>query len=544
MPTQKQHCQRGADTYNCEISAATILRKYSGMTDFILPDQPSKCTWIPGADPKTSPHSKLCSNNLKIKPDILHVIGNTPLVRLNHIPQSLGIKAEILVKCEFFNPGGSVKDRIGYRMIDDAEKKGILKPGFTIIEPTSGNTGIGLAMACAIKGYRCIIVMPEKMSAEKVDTLRCLGAEIIRTPTAASFDSPEGLIAVSQRIAKEIPNSIILDQYRNCGNPLAHYDTTAEEILDQCDGKVDMIVAGAGTGGTISGLGRKIKDKLPSCKVIAADPEGSILAEPAELNKSDVNYYEIEGIGYDFIPTVLDRSVVDKWYKSNDKESLPMARRLIREEGILAGGSSGTALCVGFKAAKELKEGQRCVIILPDGIRNYMSKMVSDHWMEARDFMDYNRHNNDHWWWNMKISSLQLQAPLTVQPTITCQEAIDVMKKEGYDQIPVVDENGGILGMVTMGNLMNRIVNKKAASSDPVEKVLFRQFKKISLDTTLGRLSTIFEKDSFALVVHNQRMYTSGEQAMNREVIIGIASIIDLLNYITTTTDAKTASDE
>lgn len=514
------------------------------MTDFIRPDQPSKCTWRPDASPSSSPHSKEPTKNLKILPDILHAIGNTPLIKLNHIPQSMGIKAEILAKCEFFNPGGSVKDRIGYRMVIDAEKKGILKPGYTIIEPTSGNTGIGLAMAAAIKGYRCIIVMPEKMSDEKVDTLRCLGAEIIRTPTAASFDSPEGLIAVSQRISKEIPNSVILDQYRNPGNPLAHYDTTAEEIIEQCDGKVDMIVAGAGTGGTITGIGRKIKERLPNCLIIAADPEGSILAEPAELNNSDVSFYEVEGIGYDFIPTVLDRSVVDKWYKSNDKESLPMARRLIREEGILSGGSSGTALAVALKAAKELKEGQRCVVILPDGIRNYMSKMVSDHWMEARDLMDFNQHNNGHWWWNMKVSSLKLQAPLTVQPTITCQEAIDVMKKEGYDQIPVVDENGGIVGMVTMGNLMNRIVNKKAEPSDKVEKVLFRQFKKISLDTTLGKLSRIFEKDSFALVTHNQRMYSSGASAKNREVIIGIVSIIDLLNYITSTENFELPSDK
>ncbi|GLV46443.1 Cystathionine beta-synthase [Carabus blaptoides fortunei] len=221
-----------------------------------------------------------------------------------------------------------------------------------------------------------------------------------------------------------------------------------------------------------------------------------------------------------------------------------MARRLIREEGILSGGSSGTALSVALKAAKELKEGQRCVVILPDGIRNYMSKMVSDHWMEASDLMDFNQHNKDHWWWNMKVSSLKLQAPLTVQPTITCQEAIDVMKQEGYDQIPVVDENGGILGMVTMGNLMNRIVNKKAEPSDAVEKVLFRQFKKISLDTTLGKLSRIFETDSFALVTHNQRMYSSGASAKNREVIIGIVSIIDLLNYITSTENCDLPSDE
>ena len=224
-----------------------------------------------------------------------------------------------MAKCEFFNAGGSVKDRIALRMVEDAEKSGQLKAGDTIIEPTSGNTGIGLALAAAVKGYRCIIVLPEKMSNEKVATLRALGAEIVRTPTSASWDSPESHISVAQRLLAEIPNSIILDQYRNPGNPLAHYDTTAEEIIKQCGGKPDMVVLGAGTGGTISGIGRKIKEKCPDCIVVGVDPLGSILAEPENLNRTDVTYYDVEGTGYDFIPTVLDRSVVDRWIKSRDK---------------------------------------------------------------------------------------------------------------------------------------------------------------------------------------------------------------------------------
>lgn len=231
-----------------------------------------------------------------------------------------------------------MKDRIGYRMVLEAEKKGLLIPGVsTLIEPTSGNTGVGLAMAAAVRGYRCIIVMPEKMSDEKFNTLRALGAEIIRTPTEAAFDQPESLIAVAQRLQKEIPNSYIPDQYRNCGNPLAHYDGTGAEIVYQLDGKVDMVVVGAGTGGTVAGVGRKIKEKCPECVVIGVDPEGSVLAEPETLNKSDVVVYEVEGIGYDFLPTVLDRGVVDKWIKVNDRMALPMARRLISEEGLLCG---------------------------------------------------------------------------------------------------------------------------------------------------------------------------------------------------------------
>jgi cystathionine beta-synthase len=223
-------------------------------------------------------------------------------------------------------------------MVLDAEERGDLIPGVsTIIEPTSGNTGIGLAMASAARGYRCIIVLPEKNSDEKVNTLMALGAEIIRTRTEAKFDEPDSLVAVAQRLKKEIPNSIILNQYTNCGNPLAHYDGTGSEILDQLDGKVDMIVLGAGTGGTVAGIGRKIKEKCPECVIVAVDPEGSILARPETLNDSDVGVYEVEGLGYDFIPTVLDHSVVDKWVKSNDRMALPMARRLIREEGFLCG---------------------------------------------------------------------------------------------------------------------------------------------------------------------------------------------------------------
>ena len=223
-------------------------------------------------------------------------------------------------------------------MILDAEEKGLLKPGVsTIIEPTSGNTGVGLAMAAAVRGYRCIIVMPEKMSDEKVNTLKALGAEIVRTPTEAAFDQPESLIAVAQRLANAIPDSFIPDQYRNSGNPLAHYDGTGSEILYQLDGKVDMLVLSAGTGGTIAGTGRKIKEDCPSCIVVGVDPEGSILARPESMNESSVTMYEVEGIGYDFIPTVLDHSVVDKWMKTNDRATLPMTRRLIAEEGFLCG---------------------------------------------------------------------------------------------------------------------------------------------------------------------------------------------------------------
>lgn len=499
---------------------------------FIAPDKPSGCTWSLNTKEKSPHYHDHVVEKPKILPNILHQIGNTPMVRINNIGKSAGLKCDLLAKCEFFNAGGSVKDRISLRMIEDAERQGKLKAGDVLIEPTSGNTGIGLALAAAVKGYRCIIVMPEKMSNEKVDVLRALGAEIVRTPTSARYDSPESHISVAQRLCKSIPNAVILDQYLNPGNPLAHYDTTAEEILAQCDGKLDMVVLTAGTGGTVTGIGRKIKEKCPSCKVIGVDPLGSILAQPEELNKSEVSFYEVEGIGYDFIPTVLDRSVVDQWRKSADKPSLVMARRLIREEGLLCGGSSGAVMAVAVEVAQELKEGQKCVVLLPDGVRNYMTKFLSDDWMKSRDMIESSEQET-HWWWNKQVRNIELSAPLTVSPQVICQEAIKLMNQEGYDQLPVVDDSGAVQGVVTLGNLMSKLLANIVGPDDPVSKVLYKQFQMISLNTTLGKLSRVLSNDHFALVVHDQKLWTGDNEVSKKSVVVGIVTSIDLLNYIT-----------
>lgn len=399
-------------------------------------------------------------------------------------------------------------------MVEDAEAAGRLTPGCTIIEPTSGNTGIGLAIACAVKGYKCVIVMPEKMSTEKSDTLKALGATIIRTPTEAGYESPEGLICVAQRLCKETPNSVVLDQYRNPGNPLAHYDGTGEEILRQCGGRVDMIVCGAGTGGTISGIGRKMKDKCPDCIVVAADPEGSILSLPEELNETSVEFYDVEGIGYDFIPTVLDRSVVDRWYKSNDQLAFPLARRLIREEGILSGGSSGTAMSVALQAARELKKGQCCVVLLPDGIRNYMTKFVSDNWMEARLLKPVvNEHG--HWWWSNTVAELTaLPAPLVVSATTTCDEALRQLRAARQESANVLDTaTGALLGVVSLDFMMRKARNMNLSLQVPVSAALFKTFRRVPSDASLGLVSRILDKDAFVVVegtwlhVRNEDLY-------------------------------------
>lgn len=524
-------CKRKSADVCAKPEKVCVIKKTKGefdMKDFVRPDQASKCTWHKGADSKTSPHSKIrIKHTNAVLPNILHTVGNTPMVKLNKIPQSMGIKCDMYVKCEFFNPGGSVKDRIGYRMVEDAERQGILKPGCTIIEPTSGNTGIGLALASAVKGYRCIIVMPEKMSNEKVDTLRALGAEIIRTPTAASFDSPEGLIAVSQKLQKEIPNSVVLDQYRNAGNPLAHYDTTAEEILEPFNGKVDMVVIGAGTGGTVCGIGRRLKEACPTCMVVAADPEGSVLALPEELNKTDVTFYEVEGIGYDFVPTVLDRDVVDVWIKANDKESLPLAKRLIRDEGLLCGGSSGLALACALKAAANLKEGQKCVVILPDGIRNYMTKFVSDQWMEARHFKPCTNMMN-HWWWDMKVSQMNLAPPTALKCTVTCAEALQVLKEKCVAQLPVLDTNGSLMGMITSRILTQKLMNKFVEMSDSISKAVELKYYKVDQDCNLGLLSRILEIEQFVLI-------TNGNG--KKEQVRGIVTNVDFLHFVSQQND-------
>lgn len=313
--------------------------------------------------------------------NISQTIGNTPTVKLNSVGCELA--CDLYVKCEFFNAGGSVKDRIGLRMVEKAEKSGRIKPGDTLIEPTSGNTGIGMALTAAVKGYRCIIVMPEKMSKEKQVILEALGAEIVRTPTEAYWDSPESHIGVAKKLNQEISDSHILDQYSNPDNPDAHYEGTAEEILAEFGTDLDMCVMGVGTGGTITGVAKKLKEKIPSIKIIGADPFGSILG-----GGDDVFPYQVEGIGYDFFPDVLDNDMVDEYVKVNDQDSFVMARRLIKEEGLLCGGSSGTAMVAALEKAKDLEAAQKCLVILPDGVRNYLSKFLSDEWMKKEGFME------------------------------------------------------------------------------------------------------------------------------------------------------------
>jgi cystathionine beta-synthase len=447
-------------------------------------------------------------NKKKIKDSILDCVGNTPMVRINNITRDEGIKCEVFAKCEFLNPGGSVKDRIGRRMVLDAEREGKINQGDILIEPTSGNTGVGLSMAAAARGYKMIITMPEKMSFEKRSVLTALGAEIIRTPNEMQFDNADSHIGIAVDLQNTLPNAHILDQYKNPANPLAHYDGTGQEIFDQLDGKVDYVVLGTGTGGTICGVARKLKELDPNIQVIGVDPIGSILAQPEELNV-DGEFYHVEGIGYDFIPRVLDRQYVDKWYKSVDAPGFEYARKLIKQEGLLCGGSSGTAMAVAMEIARTLPEGKRVVAVCPDNIRNYITKFVNNDWMYENGFIseeDCVKLNtttlveNKNWGQEYTIKDLNLADAMCVQTVSTVNEVLDKMQEHNFDQFPVQDASGVIVGMIDSARLSERLIKKKLTIHDPIELIVFKDFRHVSSAIKLDELGRLFERKQYVIV--------------------------------------------
>ncbi len=323
--------------------------------------------------------------NERILNNILQTIGQTPMVRLNRIAKD--VPATILAKLEFFNPGGSVKDRIGIALIEAAEREGLIRPGYTIVEPTSGNTGVGIALAAVVKGYKLIFTLPDKVSTEKINLLKAFGAKVVITPTDVPPDHPDHYIKVAERIVRENPEAFMPNQYFNLANPEIHYKTTGPEIWRQTKGKIDVFVAGIGTGGTITGVGRYLKEQNPKIKIVGVDPEGSLYHHQFYGSPGEIHSYKVEGIGEDFIPATYDPTVVDEIIVVNDRDAFLTARKLVREEGIFAGGSSGAAVFGALQVAKRLHKGATVVTLLPDTGRNYLTKLYSDEWMKNQGYL-------------------------------------------------------------------------------------------------------------------------------------------------------------
>lgn len=403
---------------------------------------------------------------MKYANTVIDLVGNTPLVRLNKVTE--GIAATVLVKVEYLNPGGSSKDRIATRIIDDAEAQGLLKPGGTIVEPTSGNTGIGLALVAQQRGYRCVFVLPDKVGEDKRNVLLAYGAEIVVTPTAVAPESPESYYSVSDRLAREIPGAYKPNQYSNMNGPLSHYETTGPEIWRDTEGKVTHFVAGVGTGGTISGAGKYLKEVSGGAvKVIGADPEGSV------YSGGTGRPYLVEGVGEDFWPTAYDGSVVDEIIASSDAESFDFTRRLAREEGLLVGGSSGLAVASGLKAARELGPDDVMVILLPDGGRGYLGKVFSDKWMRSYGFLpaEQDRSVAD----LVGTKNPDLAGLVHVHPTDTVRHTIDKMRKFDISQMPVLTAEppvvmGEVVGSIDERTLIDAVFSGRAQLTDALEE--------------------------------------------------------------------------
>ncbi len=426
---------------------------------------------------------------MKYKKNILETVGNTPLVKLNKITKDL--KPTIFIKAEFFNPGGSVKDRPALKMIEEAEKAGVLKPGMTIIEPTSGNTGVGIAQAAAVKGYKCILVMPDKMSKEKFDLMKAYGAEVVKVPTTAT-SSPDSYNNVAQRLSKEIPNAFLPNQFQNPFNPQAHFETTGVEIFNDTDGKITHFIAGVGTGGTISGISRYLKEKNPKIQVIGVDPEGSIYS--GDYAKS----YAIEGIGEDFIPRNVKMELIDKFERVSDKDAFETCRRLANEEGILVGGSSGAAVFAGMRIAKNLTENDVIVIITPDTGRGYISKIYSNEWMEQNGYLKDSPYRTT---LQDLLSKKDIAYKLiSIDRKASVKEAIDVMRNEGISQLPVKSASG-FVGSLSEIALMQSIFERSIKLNDTVEKIMSKPFPELDENTEAEKAFKEFALGSSAIIV-------------------------------------------
>jgi len=451
--------------------------------------------------------------------NILQAIGRTPLIRLSKLAPLDGPK--ILVKPEFLNPGGSVKDRMAIYIIEKAEKEGLLKPGGTIVENTSGNTGVGVAMVAAIKGYKTIFTMPDKMSSEKIDLLKAFGARVVVTPTDVPADSPQSYYETAKRIARETPNSFYLNQYHNPDNIEAHYYTTGPELYEQTGGKIDYLVAGIGTGGTLSGAGRYLKEKIAGIKIIAVDPVGSVFYDYFKTGKlSEPHVYKVEGIGEDMLTAAMDFSVVDDMIQVSDQDCFLTTRDLVRKEGMFAGGSSGGAVWAALKVARQAGPDDVVIVILPDSGSRYLSKIFNDGWMEDNGFLIDESLPG-------KVSDLLNSGrlkPVTISADSPVRDAVSLMKKYDISQLPV-KENGGIVGMVYEIDVLRALATRSGGLDDPVRDVAERDISLISADEPVSHLARIFSDTGSAVLV------------MKDDELLAVLTRIDLISYLARSKD-------
>jgi cystathionine beta-synthase len=450
---------------------------------------------------------------MEVLGNFLDAVGRTPLVRLNKITR--GVRPTILAKLEMLNPGGSVKDRIGLRMIEAAEREGLLKAGGTIVEPTSGNTGHGLAIAAAIKDYKCIFVMPDKMSQEKVALLRAYGAEVVITPTAVAPESPESYYRVADRLTEEIPGAFQPNQYYNSENPKAHYETTGPEIWDQTEGRIDVLVVGVGTGGTVTGTARYLKEQKPELQVVGADPEGSL------FSGDEARPYLVEGIGEDFWPGTYDPSLVDRYVRVSDRDSFLTARAITRQEGILVGGSCGTAMFAALSEARDFAEDALIVVIFPDTGRNYLTKLYSDSWMLQYGFLERPE--------LIRVEEILLAKHGGIPPLVAIgahqkvRQAIDRLQEFGISQAPVVREDSGevsaVVGSVRERAVLDRLFRDPDALQADVAEVMAPPFPMVEFDDPI-EMAFAELQDGPAVIVTKK-----GE-------MLGILTRADLLEFL------------
>ncbi len=451
---------------------------------------------------------------IKAANNILELVGNTPLVKCQKIAPH--VKANIYLKLEYLNPGGSVKDRPALQMIEDAEESGELRPGGTIVEATSGNTGMGLAMAAAVKGYKCIFVMPDKMSEEKIRSLRAVGAKVVVCPTAVEPEDERSYYRVSERLAKEIPNAFLSNQYHNPANPKGHYHTTGPELWEQTDGKIDVFVSAAGTGGTISGTGKYLKEKNPDVVMLAVDPVGSIYYDYFRTGKmTAASTYLVEGFGEDFLPSTMQFDYVDEVVRVTDEECFMTTRRLVREEGIFTGGSSGGALAGAIKYAERFPDKElNIVVIMCDSFVRYLSKIFNDEWMRENGFL--NEQNN-----SARVSDLLGEKPgravYTATLGMTLQEVINAMKEHGISQLPVMDGNR-VTGVVSESTVLEHLL-KRGDHDDPIDTLVESNFAIVEPSNRLSIVGQFFKQNKVVIVEDNG-------------TLAGIITKIDFIDYV------------